>query len=259
MPNLYSESYWNQRVLDAKEGCTYAMGELFEERCRHLFPETNFTLVSRRNRWRSSYYEEDFESDERSVTPDFELRCKTTNETFFVECKFISNRDSNRLRIYHCGSHDDFLIHKIMSVTGTDVFIIIGNGGSPHNPYRMYCIDMKKMDQNEKSRMFLEKYAFKQDCFASVDDLKRISCSNDPAVLLRPHEEENFVIFMRESLTYLDQNYKHDNANARSDKINKMKERLRSENYQGYTKEAHSMRAELWNRIQQMNPRLLTS
>jgi len=230
------------------------MGELFEERCRRLFPETNFTLVNRRNRWQSSsYYEEDFELDEYGGLPDFEWRCKATNETFFVECKFISNMGIDRLRIYHYESYDDFVLHKTISTAGTEVFIIIGNGGFPYDPYKMYCLDMKKIDQNEKSRMFLEKYAFKQNCFASIDDLKRISRSNDPAVLLRPREEEDFVRFMVESLTYLDRGYKDDSADAKSNKVSNMKERLRSENYQGYKKGTHEMRAELWGRIQQMN------
>ena len=239
-----------QKMRDADKGDTWAMGEIFEERCSCLFPKEYFDLID---------FNPSISGRFKAPRPEFKWRCKSTGEEFYVECKFISNTVCPQLTIY-LGKYgqDAFEWHRNMAKEETKVFVIIGNGNHSYEPFRIYCINLEKVDRNEKPRIFFDNRAVKQRYFKSIDDLVKISLTYNVDTSCS-YEEKDFIRFLEACFIYFNYDYKNDVADkpaisrekydAVSNEITRMKERLKQDTKTNYSKETHGVRTELWSQI----------
>lgn len=83
----------------------------------------------------SKHFNRKVESDQN---PDITMRYITTKELFSIECKFRSSLYDDKVN----WARNDQIINYLSyaAKTGRPTFVVIGLGGSPDNPNRMFCI-----------------------------------------------------------------------------------------------------------------------
>jgi len=119
-----------------------------------MFPEEFFNLIEST----VSKSNLDGRGTESCRNPDYHFRDKKTKEGFWVECKFRSNTfDDGTLQ--WCEYYQLKRYKEVMEISGEKTYIMIGLGGKPQNPEKIFCIDLKKNPYNKlfKSLNHLEK------------------------------------------------------------------------------------------------------
>jgi hypothetical protein len=106
---------------------SFKVGETFEDYVRKfIFPERDYTLLDRTHNYASN--SKDY--IESSLKPDFKFRDKYSQKEFYVEAKFRSN--INNEKVVWCTQRQ--LIRYQECNKETPVFIILGIGGEPDYP-----------------------------------------------------------------------------------------------------------------------------
>lgn len=78
---------------------------------------------------------------ESNLNPDLIMRYIPRNEKFAIECKYRSNLENGNLNWSYQDQIDRY--NQFEQETSIPTFIIIGLGGNPSNPERMFCIPLK--------------------------------------------------------------------------------------------------------------------
>lgn len=113
-------------------------GEMFEEYVRtFLFPKDRYELL---------YKTPSFDSSDiiKSLTfPDFHFLCKETNKKLCVEAKFRSTYNPN-YDVEICKDSQLKRYKDFGSFQSCNVYIILGLGGTCHNPDNLYLVPISK-------------------------------------------------------------------------------------------------------------------
>lgn len=130
----------------------YEKGISFEKYVVDLFDPSYFSLFdcSRDN---SKNFNRKVESDQN---PDLTIRYIPTNELFSIECKFRSNSPDDKVSWARDDQIKNYLSYAIKNKR--PVFVVIGLGGSPDNPNRMFCIPIVEAKYPELFISMLRKY-----------------------------------------------------------------------------------------------------
>lgn len=130
-----------EKIVDiVLEDDSVEKGDEFEKYVVNLFDEKYFNVAE----WTSDISRKHDRFVESDCNPDLVMRYnyKNVNELFCIECKFRSNlykgklswSDHNQLERYRNYANEKNL----------PVFIVIGLGGYPDNPDRMFCIPLEE-------------------------------------------------------------------------------------------------------------------
>jgi hypothetical protein len=117
----------------------------FEEYVADIFktqPQL-FTIV---NRTHDQSHEQNGAMVESEKEPDFKIRCALTNNAFFVVCKWRARLLSED-RLEWC--YELFLRKCQRYYRRIPVFVVVGLGGKPTSPDRMFIIPLKEARWNE--------------------------------------------------------------------------------------------------------------
>lgn len=137
----------------------YEKGKQFEQYVANLFNHNYYTIKD----WtrdnsdkRQGIY---VESDRQ---PDFIIRFKSSNELFAVECKWRNNPYySEKLDglVVNWSSFDKINRYKkFEKEEGIPVFVVIGLGGEPLEPGKMFCLPLSEAKYPEMYLSVLYKY-----------------------------------------------------------------------------------------------------
>jgi len=135
------------KKIKAANGDTYAKGDLFEDHVLKMFPPEFFTIIE------ATHSTDDLNGrgTESCRNPDFHLRDKKTKTGFWVECKFRSSTFEDG-SIQWCEPYQLKTYKKAGETTQEKVFVMIGIGGKPHDPEKIYLIDLNKTPYNKLFR-----------------------------------------------------------------------------------------------------------
>lgn len=127
-------------------------GVIFEQYVINLFAPSFFSLYDC-TRDNSKMFNRKVESDQN---PDITMRYIRTNELFSIECKFRSNAPDDKVSWARDDQIKNYLSYAIKNKR--PVFVVIGLGGSPDNPNRMFCIPIAEAKYPELFISMLRKY-----------------------------------------------------------------------------------------------------
>tara|TARA_Y100001970_G_C13652630_1_gene564349 strand:- start:46 stop:546 length:501 start_codon:yes stop_codon:yes gene_type:complete len=146
---------------------SHAKGEAFEQYVRDcIFPKEKFIKLSQTH----SYNTDKDDYTESSLEPDFELECKKSGKSFFIECKYRSNYYDNAIewcKKYQLNRYKD--INRDIPV-----FIAIGVGNTPDEPYDLYVIPVKHIKYTNLFKAFLSDYRIMLDEPMTTNQLWRL-------------------------------------------------------------------------------------
>ena len=132
-------------------------GDMFEQHVVDLFNKSHFNVVE----WTTDMMRKHNRYVESDSNPDLTMRHKTTDMVFSVECKFRSNlykgalswSNWKQLRRYKLYSSDNEI----------PLFVVIGLGGNPQYPDRMFCIPIDEIQYSALYPKVFEKYEREPD------------------------------------------------------------------------------------------------
>lgn len=137
-------------VLPNSEDLNKQKGDSFEKMITTKFPPSNYSLLN----WRSDKIHEGIYA-ESNMHPDLEYRVKKSNIKFAIECKY-------RSEFYHGGiewaKKYQLINYKKFAKENMPVFVMIGVGGEPTNPNRLYIIPLKNISSTILKREQLHPY-----------------------------------------------------------------------------------------------------
>jgi hypothetical protein len=132
---------------------SFKKGEEFEQYVRdHLFTRERFVLVERTHNYQTN--SADFV--ESTLKPDFKFRSKSSNTEFYIEAKWRQNLHNNTLK----WSYDAQFERYKKYARENPFFIVIGLGGAPSNPEKIYLGRIDEMDDIKIYKDELEQYEF---------------------------------------------------------------------------------------------------
>lgn len=143
------------KALDAlmeEENENYNKGVEFERYVIKLFNRKYFSIVEW-TRDSSGKHNIRVESDSN---PDLTVRYLPTNEKFSVECKFRTNLYEGKLRWTYGQKIEEY--RQYASEYNIPTFIVIGLGGDPNYPERMFCIPLEDAKYPELYQSIYERY-----------------------------------------------------------------------------------------------------
>lgn len=129
----------------------YEKGIVFEEYVKNLFNPEYFSLYAYTHD--SSKFGIRAESDSN---PDLTFRYIRTQERFGVECKFRSELYNNAINWAKSRQIGNY--RRYENEDNIPTFIVIGLGGSPNRPKRMFCIPLMEIRYTKLYLSFLEQY-----------------------------------------------------------------------------------------------------
>ena len=116
---------------------SYDRGNEFETYVSRMFPSDRFELTYRTVTDR----EAGGEFVEGMEYPDLRLTEISSGRRFWVECKYrVSTRPDGG--IAWCDEHQIETYRRIERDSGYPVFVMMGVGGRPDNPFRVYCVNL---------------------------------------------------------------------------------------------------------------------
>ena len=127
------------RVVDVlKEDESVEKGNDFEKYAVDLFDDKYFSIVE----WSTDITRKHDRFVESDAGPDLIIRYKPKDETSCVECKFRSTLYEGKL---HWSNFQQLKRYQAFSEEkGLPFFIVIGLGGNPSHPKRMFCMPLEK-------------------------------------------------------------------------------------------------------------------
>lgn len=124
----------------SKEGWRKAVE--FEAYCRGLFSRKYFEIVMYAKDLRG----EASGSADRLYYPDYVIEYKPTNERFSVECKYRSNMPEDDSPIEWTSQRRLEQYLEFSEKEDLPLFVVIGVGGTPSSPERMFCLPLDEAD-----------------------------------------------------------------------------------------------------------------
>lgn len=113
-------------------------GNDFENYVASLFDNRYFSIVQ----WSTDITRKHDKFVESDAGPDFTIRYIPNNEIFYVECKFRSNLYEGKL---HWSNPQQLKRYQDFDIENRHpFFIVIGFGGDPSDPERMFCIPLEE-------------------------------------------------------------------------------------------------------------------
>ena len=148
--NIKSHKINEFKSLDNEEN--HNKGVIFEQYVADLFAPSYFSLYDC-TRDNFKMFGRPVESDQN---PDLTMRCILTNELFSIECKFRSSANNDKVN----WARNDQIINYLSYAAKNrrPVFVVIGLGGSPDNPDRMFCLPIEEARYPDLYLSMLRRY-----------------------------------------------------------------------------------------------------
>lgn len=121
------------------ENTPYDVGKKFEDYVMELFPAKHFNIVHKT----VGAADLNGRFTEDCVYPDYKFRDLETGRTFWIECKYRSHYERDGSVTWTDDKHLE-KYKDIQKKTGTKIYIILGVGGKPSRPEKMYCFDLDR-------------------------------------------------------------------------------------------------------------------
>lgn len=160
---ILTEKDVEQLPTDEKEKYL-KMGIEFERYVLHLFPPDEFSIVD----YTKDVLKKMDVRVESDLNPDLEVRHIESDTVFFVECKFRSGLYKGNLswtRESQLERYNDFAF-----INEIPVFVVIGLGGEPASPKRMFCIPLNEAFLTDLPKYLYETYERKPEIPFSWND-----------------------------------------------------------------------------------------
>lgn len=156
------------KKIKAKQGDTFAKGDLFEEFILKMFPAEAFNIID------CTHSKDDLDGrgTESCKNPDYHLRDIKTKKPFWIECKFRSSTFENGT-LQWCEYYQLKRYLDVIKKTEEKVYIIIGLGGKPQCPEKIFCIDLEKIPYNKLFRSAYEPCEIEVQFFKSLNHLEK--------------------------------------------------------------------------------------
>ncbi len=132
-------------------------GKEFEKYVKTLFSPQHF-IINDRNQKDLTKLRTKVKSDDN---PDITIRYIKTLKLFSVECKFRSQIHNNSIHWASPNHIQNYQNYESMYKIPT--FIVIGLGGTPTKPEKMFCLPLKKAKYPNLYISFLDQYERKPD------------------------------------------------------------------------------------------------
>nr|WP_321496284.1 hypothetical protein [uncultured Methanolobus sp.] len=128
-------------VEDIEKEIAIEKGNAFEEFVRDRFEKKYFDVV----RWNTDICRKRDEYIESDSDPDMVIRYKYKgkNEQFAVECKYRKNTNKGKITWSKYPQMNRY--RKYQEENGYPVFVVIGLGGEPESPEKMFCIPLDEI------------------------------------------------------------------------------------------------------------------
>ena len=127
-------------------------GDSFERCVVDLFDKSHFTIVE----WTTDMMRKHNRYVESDSNPDLTMRHELTDVMFSVECKFRSKLYKNGLNWSNWSQLRRYKLYS--SDNEIPLFVVIGLGGSPQYPDRMFCIPIDEIEYPSLYPSVFEKY-----------------------------------------------------------------------------------------------------
>lgn len=114
----------------------------FEAYCRGFFSKKCFEIVMYAKDLRG----EGAESVDRLYYPNYVIEYKPTRERFSVECKYRSNMPEDDSSIEWTSQRRLEQYLEFSEKEDLPLFVVIGVGGTPSSPERMFCLPFDEAD-----------------------------------------------------------------------------------------------------------------
>lgn len=133
---------------------SFEKGDLFEKFVAdELFKATEYDLIHRTN----SFDQNESRYAEDTLKPDFKFRCKKTQQEFYVEAKFRTGFNANnKIEVISYRQIERF--KEIRKKENTPIYIAVGYGRTPDNPYNVSLIPLNELSYLELYDSFLKRY-----------------------------------------------------------------------------------------------------
>ena len=135
----------------------YEKGLAFEKYVVNLFSEDEFTFTNCTSD-KSHRFERRVESDS---DPDLTFRYKRTGQLISAECKFRSFYEDGKVTFAPQWKINHYINYAKKNRIPT--YLILGLGGEPDNPDRLFCVPIEKAKYTELYLSLLEKYECEPD------------------------------------------------------------------------------------------------
>ena len=149
--------YFLNKITTQKESLNkpdenYQTGKEFEEYTLSLFSEKLFAI----NNWTRDNSKTLGRRVETDSDPDFTFRHKRTDQLISVECKYRSFYTDGKVKFAEQWKIDHYINYA--KENNRPTFLILGLGGEPDNPDRLFCVPIEKAKYPELYLSMLEKY-----------------------------------------------------------------------------------------------------
>ena len=196
--------------------------DLFEDFVANMFPEEHFTLIHKNTR--KDIFSSDLQKSENSAKPDFQFACKKTGESFWVECKYRTNTLDNG-SIHWCEEHQLNRYKKKRTESDNKTYIMMGLGGIPNHPDKIYCLDLDKIAYNTIYKSSYERFEIYVPYFQSLNHLRQITMD-----YAQQSKKDNLNTYHTQDQKSVRTESRNDYIKNLEDMIDKQEKELKSKN-----------------------------
>ncbi|GCC11828.1 hypothetical protein IPdc08_01891 [archaeon] len=164
--NVIKEELENSNISENEAINEFKKGKLFEDYVKSKFSKRYFSVEYQT----PSYEDNQTGFINASNRPDFTLKYMPKGIYFSVECKYRSNLYKGKYNWTKKKQMDRY--KQFMEEEGHPVFIVMGLGGEPNNPEKMYCVPLKDIKYVGLYPSFLDPYERDLDKFFFLDPIK---------------------------------------------------------------------------------------
>jgi len=167
----HSEYIEPETIVKPKHDPEYyeRLGADFEDYVENMFDISTFQQTHKTPR-----KDENGNLDHDCIYPDLRFYEKNTQTAFWVECKWRRGfEEKSKLR--WCEKYQLERYKRIRKETGTKTYIMVGVGGKPSNPWKIYCFNLDELRYIELYYGFCKDHEVSNRCFVSMDDIEKYS------------------------------------------------------------------------------------
>ncbi len=157
--SMDAEKYFNNSHNKMRKTYYYSRiekGEKFEKFVLKKFDTKNFSIF----KMTSPIKGPDSHYNENNLDPDFILRYIPSREKFAIEAKFRSDRYNSEM-IEWCKAYQMPRYKRFEDEEKIPVYIVIGLGGIPDKPGKMFVVPLNFVKSHELPLEFLSRYEMK--------------------------------------------------------------------------------------------------
>ena len=156
----------NKQREEAYRRSMYRRGNDFEDYVRGMFPEDRFKLVHRS----PTHEETNGRYVHDMIYPDLRFVEKSTGRRFWVEVKYRSRAEPDGSIVW-CADNQLRNYKRTMRLSGEKVLIILGVGGTVQNPWKVYCLDLARINY---TTLFYRTYKDHRIMYRNVQSLEQL-------------------------------------------------------------------------------------